>query len=107
MRALTMDEVSFVSGGGTPLKQQAEQAAFDRAMAGARESLADSGLTEGQQAFVLRALGAYLGASGAALALADKKALVKVLGTALAIAGVSLGVAADAIVLFVTPSPAY
>jgi hypothetical protein len=27
MRALTMDEVGFVSGGGTPLAQQAEQAA--------------------------------------------------------------------------------
>jgi hypothetical protein len=29
MRALTMDEVGFVSGGGTPLAQQKEQAAYD------------------------------------------------------------------------------
>jgi hypothetical protein len=30
MRALTVEELGFVSGGGTPLAQQAEQALYDR-----------------------------------------------------------------------------
>jgi hypothetical protein len=34
MRALTMDEVGFVSGGGTPLAQQKEQAAYDAMLKG-------------------------------------------------------------------------
>lgn len=45
MRALTVEELGFVSGGGTPLAQQAEQAAWDNWQSDVNKSLAAMGIT--------------------------------------------------------------
>jgi hypothetical protein len=57
MRALTVEELGFVSGGGTPLAQQREQAAYDRT----KSALQEYGMTESQA-------NAFLGAASALIA---------------------------------------
>jgi hypothetical protein len=112
MRALTVEELGFVSGGfGAPnVDGGGGVPAVGGVPAGTgtwRDVINQSGLTETERAYALKVMGEFIAAAGVVTALADRRALVRVAGAALSLVGLSLSVAADAIVFTLVPSPAY
>jgi hypothetical protein len=102
MRALTMDEVSFVSGGGTPLAQQQEQAARDAIS----QQLEQMGFTPSQAVFLLGMSALLANFAADIIATATYIRNNATISMAFRAAGVGIGAGALALQLVLTPSEA-